>query len=118
MPNQIRPILKRNCIFRFQFNVEPSMEQDEPYEPATNNLGTSTTTIIIVVVIVVLLLIVAIAVGMYYIRKNKMCCFAPPSNKEARAAEEQDTNAPLNYDDEGDKNSRPILKPEWARPQQ
>lgn len=86
------------------------------------------TTIIVVVVVMVLLLIIGVAVGLFYARKNKRCCFASPSNKniengaaENRTAEDPLTNQPLNYGegltDEGDKTTRPILKPEWARPQ-
>ena len=114
----------------FQMSVESdgAINGNDEAEPKVVQEGMGTTTLIVIIVVIVLLLIIGIAVALYFVRKNKSCCFSTSNTKNVESGgaanmtvDDQMTTQPLNYGDgipdEGDKTTRPIIKPEWARPQ-
>ena len=114
----------------FQMSVESdgAINGNDEAEPKVVQEGMGTTTLIVIIVVIVLLLIIGIAVALYFVRKNKSCCFSTSNAKNVESGgaanmtvDDQMTTQPLNYGDgipdEGDKTTRPIIKPEWARPQ-
>ena len=114
----------------FQMSVESdgAINDNDEAERKVVQEGMGSTTLIVIIVVIVLLLIIGIAVALYFVRKNKSCCFSTSNTKNVESGgaanmtvDDQMTTQPLNYGDgipdEGDKTTRPIIKPEWARPQ-
>ena len=124
-------LLKCKSFFSsFQMSVESdgAINDNDEAERKVVQEGMGTTTLIVIIVVIVLLLIIGIAVALYFVRKNKSCCFSTSNTKNVESGgaanmtvDDQMTTQPLNYGDgipdEGDKTTRPIIKPEWARPQ-